>query len=155
MDDPDVWRWIWLLAAAVLAIGEIATMGFFLLPFAAGALVAAVLAFAGVAFVWQLAAFTAVSVVGFVALRPVAHRLDQSVPDHGVGARRLVGQPASVIADIAPGGVGMIRHGGEEWRAVSTDGSAIATGTNVIIRKIEGTRAHVERADADHPATDN
>ena len=35
--DPWVF---WLIAAVVLAIGEIATMGFFLAPFAAGALVA-------------------------------------------------------------------------------------------------------------------
>ena len=37
--DPWV---LWLIAAVVLAIGEIATMGFFLAPFAAGALVAMV-----------------------------------------------------------------------------------------------------------------
>ena len=36
--DPWV---LWLIAAVVLGIGEIATMGFFLAPFAAGALVAA------------------------------------------------------------------------------------------------------------------
>ncbi len=149
MDDPDVWRWIWLVSAVLLGIGEMATTGFFLLPFAGGALVAAILAFAGVAVVWQLVAFAAVSVVSFVALRPLAHRLDRSVPDHGVGARRLVGQPATVIADIAVDGVGMIRHGGEEWRAQSVDGSAITAGSNVVIRKIEGTRALVEPAPAE------
>ena len=35
---------LWLIAAVVLGIGEIATMGFFLAPFAAGALVAALVA---------------------------------------------------------------------------------------------------------------
>ena len=38
MDDPEVWRWIWLVAAVLFAIGEMGSPGsFFLLPFAAGA----------------------------------------------------------------------------------------------------------------------
>ena len=36
--DPWV---IWLIAAVVFGVGEIATLGFFLAPFAGGALVAA------------------------------------------------------------------------------------------------------------------
>lgn len=144
MDDPNVWRWIWLVTAAVLAVGEMATLGLYLLPFAAGALVAAILAFAGVAVIWELVAFAAVSLVAFLALRPLAHYLDRSVPDHGVGARRLIGQPATVIADIALDGVGMIQAGGEQWRATSIGGTAITAGTQVVVRKIEGTRAHVE-----------
>src|SRR4051812_26499222 len=43
MDD-----WVfWLIAAVILAAGETATMGFFLAPFAAGALVATALSLAG------------------------------------------------------------------------------------------------------------
>ena len=45
--SPDTWRWIWLAAAVVFAVGEIAVAGsFFLLPFAGGAVAAAVVAFA-------------------------------------------------------------------------------------------------------------
>ena len=42
----DEWV-IWLIVAVVFGIGEIATLGFFLAPFAGGALVAAVVAGAG------------------------------------------------------------------------------------------------------------
>ena len=46
MDSPEQWRWLWLVAAAVFAIGEMATPGsFFLAPFAVGAFVASLLAF--------------------------------------------------------------------------------------------------------------
>src|ERR1700709_1826605 len=38
----DPWL-IWLIAAVVFAVGEIATLGFFLAPFAGGALIAALL----------------------------------------------------------------------------------------------------------------
>ena len=45
-----MWRWIWLVAIGAFAVGEALLPGtFFLLPFAAGAIVAAVTAFRG----WQ------------------------------------------------------------------------------------------------------
>ena len=46
MDSPEDWRWVWIIATAVFAIGELTSPGsFFMLPFAIGALVATVLAF--------------------------------------------------------------------------------------------------------------
>ena len=56
--DPWV---LWLIAAVLLAVGEIATMGFFLAPFAAGA---------GTAI--NLIVFLVISVIALGALRPVA-----------------------------------------------------------------------------------
>src|SRR5690606_4830686 len=48
MGSPEFWRWVWLVAAAVFTLGEMAVAGsFFLAPFAIGAAVAAILAFAG------------------------------------------------------------------------------------------------------------
>lgn len=61
MESPDTWRWIWLVATALFAAGEIITTGFFLLPFAVGALVATLLAFAGVSVAIQWITFVAVS----------------------------------------------------------------------------------------------
>jgi membrane protein implicated in regulation of membrane protease activity len=147
MDDPEVWRWIWLITAVVAGAGEMLTTGFFLLPFAVGALAAALLAFLGVAVAWQLVAFAVVTVVVFLALRPIAHRLDRSVPDvQGVGAKRLVGVGALVLEDIPAGQFGMIRVGSEEWRAESVDGQPIPAGTTVTVRDVQGTRARVEPA---------
>jgi membrane protein implicated in regulation of membrane protease activity len=148
MDDPDIWRWIWLVLAVLAGIGEIATTGFFLLPFALGAVVAAVLAFLGVAVAWQFLAFAVVSVVVFAALRPVAHRLDRNIPlAQGIGAQRLVGMSAVVLEEIPPGAFGMIRVDAEEWRAEGIDGRPIPAGTNVTIRDVRGTRARVEPTD--------
>jgi len=153
MDDPETWRWIWLVAAVVLGVGEIATMGFFLLPFALGALAAGVLAFAGAGIAIQFVVFAVVSVVVFIALRPLARRLDRSVPDHGVGSRRLIGAEAVVVAEIPAGEVGMVRIGGEEWRAESLTGLPIGERTTVVVRAIRGTRAVVEPAGPSPPPT--
>lgn len=143
MEDPEVWRWIWLTAAVVLGVGEMFTAGFFLLPFALGALVAAVLAFMGVGLAVQLIVFAVVSVVVFAAFRPLAHRLDQSSEDHGIGAKRLVGASALVLEPIQGTEAGMVRIGTEEWRAESVDGQPIEAGTTVTVKEIRGTRAVV------------
>ena len=63
---------LWLIAAVVLGIGEIATMGFFLAPFAAGALVAALVAAAGTGTALTLVVFLLVSIAALAALRPIA-----------------------------------------------------------------------------------
>jgi membrane protein implicated in regulation of membrane protease activity len=147
MDDPDGWLWIWLLGALFFALGEIATPGmFFLLPFAVGALAAGVLAGLDVNLAVQWAVFVFGTLAAFFALRPVAKRLDRQGHDEGIGSRRLLGQEATVLEDIpGPGdvGLGLVRVGREEWRAESTDGSPISTGSQVRVADVRGTRVVV------------
>jgi membrane protein implicated in regulation of membrane protease activity len=149
MDSPEDWRWVWIIATAVFALGELANPGsFFLLPFAIGALVATVLSFLDVGVVTEWLVFLGVSLAAFAALRPVAHRVNRAVDDTGVGARRLLGQSAIVLRDIPAGGdVGLVRVDREEWRAQSTDGSAIPTGTAVRVADVQGTRVIVAAVD--------
>jgi membrane protein implicated in regulation of membrane protease activity len=149
MDSPEDWRWVWIAATAVFAIGELTSPGsFFMLPFAIGALVATVLAFLGVDVVIEWLVFVGVSLAVLVALRPLAHRLNRSVDDTGIGSRRLLGHTAVVLRDIPAGGdVGLVRVDREEWRAQSTDGSAIPTGTAVRVADVQGTRVIVAAVD--------
>jgi membrane protein implicated in regulation of membrane protease activity len=156
MDTPEDWRWVWIIATAVFALGELGSPGsFFLLPFAIGALVATILAFLDVNVVVEWLVFLGVSLAAFAALRPVAHRINRSVDDTGVGARRLLGQPAVVLRDIPAGGdVGMVRIDREEWRAQSTDGSPIATGVAVRVADVQGTRVIVAAVDGAVDAVD-
>jgi membrane protein implicated in regulation of membrane protease activity len=147
MDDPDGWVWVWLWGALFFALGEIATpVTFFLLPFAVGALLAALLAFLDVGLAFEWAAFVIGSLAAFLALRPLGRRLNRAGHDHGIGSRRLVGQEATVLEDI-PGtgdlGLGLVRVGREEWRAESTDGRPIPSGAQVLVADIRGTRVVV------------
>jgi membrane protein implicated in regulation of membrane protease activity len=145
MDSPDEWRWVWIIATAVFAVGEMATPGsFFLAPFAIGAFVAAILAFADVSVTIEWAVFLIVSIAALAALRPVARRLDLNAVDHGVGSRRLVGTRATVLKAI-PGDdeLGLVRLDREEWRAQSTDGTPIPVGATVRVADVQGTRVLV------------
>ena len=145
MDEPETWRWIWLGAAVIFGLGEMASPGsFFLAPFAIGAVVAAILAFADVALAAQWFAFVAISLASFLALRPIARRLDAQGTTQGVGSRRLIGREGLVLTDITASVPGIVRIDAEEWRASGQPGHAeIPAGTTVRVAEMEGTRVVV------------
>lgn len=148
--SPELWRWVWLVAAGAFTIGEIAVAGsFFLFPFAVGALVAALVAFAGgsVALEWVL--FVAVSAAAVGVMRPLARRLD-SRPQSRVGANRWVGTEGVVLREIpaGAGSTGVIRIEREEWRAESFTGEPIPLGSTVLVSRVDGTRLVVVPLDS-------
>ena len=148
MDEPEQWRWIWLGVAVLFGIGEMTSPGsFFLAPFAIGAAVAAILAFADVPLMGEWAAFVGISVASFVALRPLAKRLDAQGSSDGIGARRLIGRAGTVLEDIPAGGMGMVNVDREQWRAESTTATALPAGTAVRVAEVEGTRVIVTQID--------
>ena len=151
--SPETWRWIWLVAAAALTIGEITVAGsFFLLPFAVGALAAAVLAFAGapVAVEWLL--FVVVSAAAVGVMRPLARRLDRG-PQSRIGANRWVGSEGVVLRDIpaGPGATGIVRIDREEWRAESLTGHSIPAGSTALVSRVDGTRLVVVQLEPPSP----
>jgi membrane protein implicated in regulation of membrane protease activity len=137
--DEETWRWLWTGLAVVMAIGEIFTAGFFLLPFAIGAGAAAVLAWLGIAILPQWLVFFGVSMVALVYLRRfISHQDAGDQPQ--VGANRWINARGLALVTIDPvAATGMVRIGGEEWRA-TTDGHPIEAGTQVIVREVRGAR---------------
>src|SRR5919201_323798 len=117
----DAWV-IWLIAAVVFGVGEIATLGFFLAPFAGGALVAALLTGVGAGTAVGWAVFLVVSVVLLAALRPIALSHRRQAPLLRTGTAALVGKSGMVVERIANDeGVGCVRIDGEVWTARSYD----------------------------------
>jgi membrane protein implicated in regulation of membrane protease activity len=133
------------LAVAVGGVvGEVASAGtFFLLPFGLGAAIACVLAFVGAPLALQWLVFVGVSTAAVAGMRPLARRLDNSpsLPS-GVGASRWVGQTAVVLQPIPAGteSTGLVRIGGEQWRAQTRHGVPVPTGSEVLVVDVVGTR---------------
>lgn len=145
LDSPEAWRWIWMVTAAVLVVGEMVTpAAFFFLPFAAGAFVAAIAAFAGASLGVEWALFVGVSVAAFAGLWPLGRRLDRSSGGtlSGVGANRLLGKQAVVLEEIPglPHDTGLVRVERERWRAESLTGDRIKPGSTVLVARVDGTR---------------
>lgn len=144
MDDPDIWIWIWLVFSVALGIGEILAAGsFFLGPFAVGGLAAFLTAIFGGSLVVQWVIFLVVSLGSFAALRPLARRLDASMPSEGIGANYLIGAQARVLDPIPHHGLGLVQVDRQEWRAESLDGARLDTGTLVRVVEVRGTRVVV------------
>ena len=136
---------IWLVAAFALGVGEMHQGGFYLAPFAVGAVLAAILALAGIGVGLSVVAFAAGSALAFAALRPVAARHRQLPPSLRSGAAALIGRPAVVLERIANReGVGCVKIDGEVWTARSyDDDEVIDAGERVEIVEIRGATALV------------
>ena len=138
--------WAWVVAAIVLAIAEIFTVGFFLICFSIGAAVAALAAFVGFSPLAQLATFVVASAVALVLLRPFANRVSNANATP-VGIDRLVGRQGIVLETIDPAqGSGVVRVEHEAWSADSVDGVPYAVGTTVQVVEIVGTHLKVRIA---------
>jgi membrane protein implicated in regulation of membrane protease activity len=138
----DEWLF-WLIAAVILGVGEIATTGFFLGPFAAGALAAAVLSAIGATTVVNLAVFLVVSVALLLALRPIARAHLRQPARLRTGTAALIGRTATVVERI---GIdeGCIKLEGELWRARPYDeDDVIEAGARVQVIEIRGVTAVV------------
>ena len=137
-------QWIvWLILAVVLAVGEVLTMGFFLAPFAVGALVAALVAAAGAGFVVSGLAFLAVSSLAFLALRPIARRHLKLPAQLRTGSAALVGKTGTVVEAVTAD-AGRVRIDGEVWTARPYDDDAtFEAGQRVHVLQIRGATALV------------
>jgi membrane protein implicated in regulation of membrane protease activity len=141
----DVWV-IWLIAGCVLGVGEMHQGGFYLAPFALGAVLAAVVGLLGVGALLSVVVFLAASALVFATLRPVAQRHRRMPPAIRTGAAALVGRPALVLERIANDeGVGCVKiDGGEVWTARSYDEhEEIPAGERVEVVEIRGATALV------------
>lgn len=143
---------VWVLAAMVLAVGELVTFGFFLLPFAFGAVAAAVVAATGAAVVWQLVAFAVVSLVTLWIVQRLTHGSQQAQRPAGVGSERYVDRVGVVLRTVHPidgeveSTMGMVKVGTEEWIAAASDDKDIEAGARITVTEVRGTRLIVVAA---------
>lgn len=134
---------MWMGLAAIFAVGEIFTEGFFLLWFAIGAAVAGVLAILGVGAAWQWAAFVLISGVLLAVSRRFAERFTSKQPP-GIGADRFIGKKGLVLEEIDEvKNTGRARIDKEEWRADSDTGETIPVGARIEVIRLEGTHVVV------------
>jgi membrane protein implicated in regulation of membrane protease activity len=140
----DTWV-LWLVAAVVLAVGEVLTTGFFLAPFALGAVVAVLADLVGLPVGVQIAAFAAVTASSFTLVRPIARRHLETPAKIRTGTAALVGRPATVVERIANAeNLGQVRLDGEVWTARAyLEDEELEVGTRVQVVAIRGATALV------------
>ncbi len=140
----DAWV-IWLVAAVVLAVGEIASPSFFLGPFAIGALIAALVSLAGLGDATAWIVFAVVTAAAFLFIRPIARRHLRQPPQVRTGTAALIGRGAIVEERISNrDGTGIVKLDGEVWTARAFDEDEVfEAGVKVEVVEIRGATALV------------
>lgn len=138
---------IWLIVACILGVGEMHQGGFYLAPFALGALLAAIVGVAGLGVLPAALVFLGGSGLAWAGLRPIAMRHRHMPPLLRTGAAALIGRKAVVLERIANDeDVGCVRIDGEVWTARSFDDeNEIPAGERVEVVDIRGATALVMR----------
>jgi membrane protein implicated in regulation of membrane protease activity len=139
--------WVfWIIAAIVLAVGEMVTLSFFLAPFAGGALLAAIVDAAGGGVVLSWGIFIIASLGLLLVVRPIARSHRKMPAQLRTGTAALIGRRAVVVERIANHeAVGAIRiDSGDVWTARTYDeDETYDVGTRVEVVEIKGATALV------------
>jgi membrane protein implicated in regulation of membrane protease activity len=137
----------WIAVALIFAIVEVGTVAVVAAFLSVGALAAAVAAFTGADPVVQAIVFAVASMLGIVVVRRplLGYLRSRHTPEMLSGAASMIGQRAVVVDAIkGPHGRGHVRIAGEDWPALTRDGSPVAEGEAVTVVDIEGATLLVD-----------
>lgn len=130
---------IWVTLAVIFVIVEITTPEFYAMFFAAGALVAAVLAWLGLPASIQIAVAGAIAMLSLFLAKPLATRLVKKT-DFKAGAEGLIGKKGKITKGFSGDGEGLVVVEGEEWRAKTTQEAVLSEGETIQVLKIDSTK---------------
>jgi membrane protein implicated in regulation of membrane protease activity len=143
MHSVPAWL-IWVVAAAVLAGGELLSLDLVLIMLAGAAGAAAGAAALGSGPLLQAVVFAVVAVGLLAGVRPIARR-HLSVGHTRTGVEALTGAPALVLETVDQHN-GRVKIGGEVWTARPYDETqTFAAGEHVHVMQISGATALVWR----------
>ncbi|MCR4762638.1 MAG: NfeD family protein [Lachnospiraceae bacterium] len=137
---------VWLIILVACVVVELFTMGLTTIWFGCGAAVAAVLSiFMPQALIPQILAFTIVSILVLLTVRPIAVKYFNRDRAR-TNIESMIGKQGIVISEIDNlQGCGQISIGGIEWSARSVrQEQTIPVGSVVIIRAVDGVKLLVE-----------
>ncbi len=131
---------IWTVLFVALCIIEASTANLLTIWFAAGALVTLIATALGVPPVWQFWIFVISSLILLAATRPLVKK-KLAVKREKTNADRVIGKTAIVRESITPDKFsGTVVVSGQVWSAVTSDGSTIEEGEEVVIEAIDGVK---------------
>ena len=136
---------IWVIVSIVCLILELSSGDFFILCFAIGAAMSAIVAGCGASLTVQIIVFAVVSDLSLLLVRPaLIKKLHKPNRERLSNADAMIGQEGRVSEPIEAGGYGRVAIDGDDWKAQSADGSAIEKNVRVRVIKMESIIVTVE-----------
>ena len=140
-----VWL-IWILVSVVCLMLELGSGDLFILCFAIGGLGASLTAAIGMGIIPQLIAMALCSLLSIYFIRPVALRyLHRNDENRVSNADAIIGRIGKVSQAIEEKGFGRVSIDGDDWKALSADGSKIEVGAQVKVIGRESLIITVEK----------
>ena len=148
MPLPNMYILFWLIAMIVFIVGEMITVGLTCIWFAAGALVALIIAAFGGGIVFQIVAFLLVSGILLWMTRPWAKRFINSKVQK-TNVERVVGERACVterVSNLDQTGRAVVL--GQDWSIrTEDDNEIIEPGTLVEVVRVSGVKLIVKNVE--------
>lgn len=136
---------IWVIGAIILCIFEMLVPAFVLASLGAGCLVASIAAGLNLGIKMQITAFIAGTLGAFFGIRPIFTRYFYKA---SLGVKTnvdaLIGKTGRVTEAINDElHSGRVLVGGDDWKAVTQDGSVIEKNAKVEVVRVEGSKIYV------------
>ena len=136
---------VWIVVGIICLIIEIFTPGFLFMSFGIGAILTGVVeSIFTLEVPYQILIFAVITFLVFISMRKLSKKLiSKSTEETNIYA--LKGKNGKVVKEIPVDGKGYVKVGGEEWSAVSADGTKIAKEEKVVIENVEGNKLIVKK----------
>lgn len=133
----NLWA-LWACVSVVCLMMELTSGDCFLLCIAIGSAVTALVAALGGGIYVQLIVASIVSLFCLFAIRPkLLKKLHEGEDKRVSNADAVVNKVGEVTEDIPANGFGRVAAGGDDWKAKTADGSALAKGQRVKVTALE------------------
>lgn len=134
----------WLIAGGILFVLELLTPGFVAAVFGGACLVTAIPAALGAPVWGMIVTFIGATLVLTTGVRPLFVRKEGAQAAR-TNADALIGCIGKVMEPIdKQSSTGRVFVEGDDWRAVSESNETIPMGAQVIVKRVESNRLHVD-----------
>ena len=138
--DFSMW-WLWLIAAGVFFIFEIATEGFLIFWLGLGSLLAMVTSFLTDSILIQTIVFVISSIALIFLTKPLVNKYMKNTKTIPTNSNALIGKTGIVTVKIDPlEATGQVKVNGEIWSAKTEGNTILEEHTKVKILKIDGVK---------------
>ena len=135
---------VWIGIMAVFIIVEMSTSALVCIWFAVGALAAVVAKLLGASLAGQVIVFVVVSALALVLTKPLIKKIKANGKT-ATNADMVIGKYGIVTEEITNDKfAGKVKVAGQEWSAVTEDGSEIPKNSKILVKKISGVKLVVE-----------
>lgn len=138
-----MWQF-WLIAAGILFIIEIMTVGFLVFWFAIGALITMIFSIFISNIFAQTVVFIISSCILLFATKPLVNKITKNDKNVSTNIYRIIDKQGIVVEDIdSEFEKGKVKINGELWTATSN--TSIPKGTTVVVKEVAGVKLYVEK----------